>query len=73
MVKASASLGAAKPVVGTGTDYTIGSPFSVQKPRSKPAGKPRAGKPAGKSAGGRANLVNRPGSLNPSRSKCLIR
>jgi len=43
----------AKPAVGTGTDYTIGSPFSVQKPRSKPAGKAGAGKPAGKSAGGR--------------------
>ncbi len=43
----------AKPAVGTGTDYTIGSPFSVQKPRSKPAGKAAAGKPAGKSAGGR--------------------
>jgi ATP-dependent RNA helicase RhlE len=32
-----------------------GSPFSVQKPRSKPASKPAAGsrKPAGKPAGGR--------------------
>ncbi|AZQ55148.1 DEAD/DEAH box helicase [Burkholderia cenocepacia] len=38
---------------GQGPDYTIGSPFSMQKPRSKPAGKPAAGKAAGKSAGGR--------------------
>ncbi|MCA3867598.1 MAG: ATP-dependent helicase, partial [Burkholderia sp.] len=44
----------AKPA-SNGVDYTIGSPFSVQKPRSKPAGKAGAGagKPAGKPAGGR--------------------
>jgi ATP-dependent RNA helicase RhlE len=44
----------AKPA-GNGPDYTIGSPFSVQKPRGKSAGKPAAGarKPAGKPAGGR--------------------
>jgi superfamily II DNA/RNA helicase len=39
---------------GEGTSLSSGSPFSVQKPRSKPAGKPAASarKPAGKLAGG---------------------
>jgi ATP-dependent RNA helicase RhlE len=37
------------------TNFTSGSPFSMQKPRSKTASKPAAGshKPAGKSAGSR--------------------
>jgi hypothetical protein len=40
---------------GNSTSLSSGSPFSVQKPRSKPASKPAAGsrKPAGKPAGGR--------------------
>ena len=39
---------------GKGTSFSSGNPFSVQKPRSKPAGKPVASsrKPAGKPAGG---------------------
>jgi hypothetical protein len=39
---------------GKGTSFVSGNPFSVQKPRSKPASKPVAGsaKPAGKPAGG---------------------
>jgi ATP-dependent RNA helicase RhlE len=41
--------------VGKDTSLSSGNPFSVQKPRSKPASKPAAGsrKPAGKPAGGR--------------------
>jgi superfamily II DNA/RNA helicase len=41
----------------SGTSLSGSSPFSVQKPRSKPAGKPAAGsrKPAGKPAGGRGH------------------
>jgi hypothetical protein len=40
---------------GKDTSFTSGSPFSVQKPRSKPASKPTAGSrtPAGKPAGAR--------------------
>ncbi|HEX3380259.1 MAG TPA: helicase-related protein, partial [Paraburkholderia sp.] len=40
---------------GKGTSLSSGSPFSAQKPRSKPASKPVAGSrtPAGKPAGGR--------------------
>ncbi|MCS6486655.1 ATP-dependent helicase, partial [Burkholderia thailandensis] len=40
---------------GKGASLSSGNPFSVQKPRSKPAGKPAAvsRKPAGKTAGGR--------------------
>jgi ATP-dependent RNA helicase RhlE len=39
---------------GKDTSFSSGNPFSVQKPRSKPASKPVAGsrKPAGKPAGG---------------------
>jgi hypothetical protein len=40
---------------GKGAGFSSGSPFSSQKPRSKPAGKAAAGsrKPVGKPAGGR--------------------